>query len=212
MYLESDLAARQEFLAADEKPCFLITIDTEGDDQWRNTQGAPTNNARFIPRFHELCEEFQLRPTYLTNYEMACCPEFRRLGRAILRYKTGEIGMHLHAWNSPPVDHSNSDARHHGMLLTQCSEQTMREKIAYMTALLEDTFGIKPRSHRAGRWALNERYAAALAESGYHIDCSVTPGICWETEGGAYRGLGPDYRGFRSDPYWLDLSNIAGEG
>ena len=88
----------------------------------------------------------------------------------------------------------------------------MRDKIVYMTSLLEDTFGIKPRSHRAGRWAFNERYAVALVESGYHIDCSVTPGICWAAEGGAYGDLGPDYRRFRSDPYWIDLSNIVREG
>jgi len=212
MYLEADRArTRQLSLETEEKPRFLITIDTEGDDQWRNTQNAPTKNSRFIPRFHELCEEFHLKPTYLTNYEMACCPEFRQLGRSVLRYKTGEVGMHLHAWNSPPIDHLTSSACQHGMLLTQCSEEKMRNKVAYMTALLEDTFGIKPRSHRAGRWAFNERYAAALAEYGYQVDCSVTPGICWETEGG-YRGWGPDYRSFRSEPYWLDLSNIAGEG
>jgi len=213
MQLSSDHKALwQRPSAANDKPRFLITIDTEGDDQWRNTKDAPTKNSLFLPRFQELCEEFNLKPTYLTNYEMACCPEFQKLGRRILRYNTGEIGMHLHAWNSPPIRSTSFEAGRHGMLLTECSEQTMRQKIGYMTALLEDTFGVKPRSHRAGRWALDERYARLLAENGYEVDCSVTPGICWASEQGANKESRLDYRGFRSYPYWLDLSNIAREG
>jgi len=206
------LSSRQHSSAPDDKPRFLITIDTEGDDQWRNTSGAPTKNSLFIPRFQELCEDFHLKPTYLTNYEMACCPDFQRLGRRILNHNSGEIGMHLHAWNSPPFRSGALHDGRHGTFLTQCSEQAMREKIAYMTALLEDTFGVKPRSHRAGRWAFDERYARLLEENGYEVDCSVTPGVSWRAEARIHGVLAPDYTRFRSDPYWLDLSNIAEEG
>ena len=38
----------------------------------------------------------------------------------------------------------------------------MRAKVDYMTRLLEDTFQTKMVSHRAGRWAFDERYARLL--------------------------------------------------
>lgn len=52
---------------------FIITVDTEGDNQWSiyNGQNITTENANFIPRFQEMCEEFGFKPVYLVNYEMA---------------------------------------------------------------------------------------------------------------------------------------------
>ena len=52
---------------------FIITVDTEGDNQWSiyNGQSITTENANFIPRFQEMCEGFGFKPVYLVNYEMA---------------------------------------------------------------------------------------------------------------------------------------------
>ncbi len=40
------------------KKNFIITVDTEGDNQWNiyNGQDITTENANFIPRFQEMCE------------------------------------------------------------------------------------------------------------------------------------------------------------
>ena len=40
----------------------------------------------------------------------------------------------------------------------------MRDKIAFMTDLLENKLQTKMLSHRAGRWAFNETYAQLLIE------------------------------------------------
>ena len=53
---------------------FIITIDTEGDNQWNTKQACYTENAKYIPRFQELCEKYGFKPTWLTNYEMARDP------------------------------------------------------------------------------------------------------------------------------------------
>ena len=45
------------------KPAFLITIDTEGDNQWEDRSRAATENARLLPRFQAICEKHGLRPT-----------------------------------------------------------------------------------------------------------------------------------------------------
>ena len=83
---------------------FLISIDTEGDNLWAWKTGdkITTENARFLPRFQELCEKYGFKPTYLTNHEMANDPFFVRYFKQRNLSGKCEIGMHLHAWNSPP--------------------------------------------------------------------------------------------------------------
>jgi hypothetical protein len=68
-------------------------------------------------------------------------------------------------------------------------------------------------SHRAGRWAFNETYAQLLVENGYLADCSVTPHVSWKKIMGNPAGQGgPDYNGFPSEPYFLDLEQINRPG
>lgn len=86
----------------------------------------------------------------------------------------------------------------------------MRAKIEYQTNLLADVFGVQPVSHRAGRWALDQRYVELLIESGYRVDCSVTPGVSWRVESTQPFGSnGTDYRSFPSHPYWIDPADIS---
>jgi hypothetical protein len=194
-------------------PFFLITIDTEGDDLWSAPREITTRNSKFLRRFQDLCEEFHFKPTYLVNYEMAMCPDFRALGRDILSRRTGEIGMHLHAWNAPPIGPLSDRDHTYLPFLIEYPDAAMRAKIAYQTKLLADVFGAQPTSHRAGRWALNSKYAELLIENGYRVDCSVTPGMSWRTEPIAPLGCnGTDYRSFPTHPYWLDPADISRPG
>jgi hypothetical protein len=195
------------------RPAFLITIDTEGDNLWEATDRIETRNAAFLPRFQALCEKYGFKPTWLTNYEMATDPVFVDFGRDVLRRGQGEIGMHLHAWNSPPIKPLTEDDHRHRPYLIEYPDSVMRDKIAFMTDLLEHTFGVKMLSHRAGRWAFDERYARMLVDFGYRVDCSVTPGVSWRNNPGVPRGAGgTDYTGFSSKPYRLDLEDISREG
>lgn len=198
---------------SDDRPFFVITIDTEGDDLWSRPRAPTTRNAGFLRRFQELCESSGLRPTYLTNREMACAPVFQELGRDALRRGAAEIGMHLHAWDSPPERPLTDDDAGHHPFLTEYPEAVMREKIRAQTRLLEDVFAIPMRSHRAGRWSFDERYAAILIEEGYVVDCSVTPHISWRANKGDPRGNGgADYTGFPEDPYFVDPTDIRRPG
>src|SRR5262245_400910 len=133
------------------KPAILITIDTEGDDQWARRPEVTTRNAAYLPRFHSLCERYELRPTYLTNWEMATCPVYREFAADVLERGAGEVGMHLHAWHSPPQwSLTDDDYRHHPYLI-EYPEPVIREKVHTMTAVLQETFDRKMVSHRAGR-------------------------------------------------------------
>lgn len=203
----STTAPRDGALSSEsERPVFLITIDTEGDDIWSAPREITTNNSRFLPRFQQLCEKYNQRPTWLTNWEMVECPVFREFAHDVLQRGAGEIGMHLHAWNNPPNVPLTKDDFGALPYLTQFSEWTMRQKIRAVTDRLEETFGVKMLSHRAGRWAFNSTYARLLIEHGYVVDCSVAPGTHWthETIPGEI-----DFRGFPVTEYFVNPDDIS---
>jgi hypothetical protein len=195
------------------RPALLITVDTEGDNLWSRPGTIAVENARYLPRFQALCEKYGFKPVWLTNYEMAESPAFIEFARDVLRRGAGEVGMHLHAWNSPPeVELTDDDCRHQPYLY-EYPEPAMREKIRRMTDLLEERFGRKMVSHRAGRWGFNAVYARLLVEHGYRVDCSVTPHLSWAEHLGDPRGRGgPDFTSFPETPYFLDLDRIDRPG
>jgi hypothetical protein len=195
------------------RPAFLVTIDTEGDNLWSRPRVATTRNAEYLPRFQTLCEKYGLKPTYLTNWEMVHSPAFREVGRDLLARRTGEIGMHLHAWNSPPLTPLTADDDHYQPFLIDYPEDQMREKVKVLTNALEDTFGVTMVSHRAGRWSFNETYARILADQGYRVDCSVTPHVSWaSTLGDPAGNRGTDFSRFPDTAYFIDLNDIRRPG
>jgi len=195
---------------ANTKIPFLITIDTEGDNLWTISKTVTTQNARYLPRFQGLCEGYGFKPTWLTNFEMAECPAFREFGRDVLQRGQGEIGMHLHAWNSPPLTNDSLTGQAY---LIEYPEKVMKDKIGFMSDLLEHRFERKMVSHRAGRWAFDSRYARLLVEHGYRVDCSVTPHVNWAGVLGDPMGLGgSDYTTYPAQAYFMDLERIDREG
>ncbi len=189
---------------------FIITIDTEGDDLWSKPREITTRNAQYLPRFQELCERFRFKPVYLTNYEMAMSDAFVEFGRDVLARGAGEIGMHLHAWNSPPIVALTSDDFHYQPYLIEYPESVMKDKIRTITRLLEDRFDQAMISHRAGRLAFDGRYAAMLLDEGYRIDCSVSQGLDWRATLGDPAGNGgTNYTAFPDRPYFFHPSDVS---
>lgn len=180
---------------------FIITVDTEGDDQWGHASSgtAPTENARFIPRFQSLCEEHGMVPTYLVDYEMAADRRFTDF----IKYKVSnglcETGVHVHAWNTPP-EHALERKYSGNPYLIEYPDDVMELKFAGTLGLIEDRIGTKALSHRAGRWVMDDRYFTLLEKYGIIADCSFTPGISWARTEGATR-MGCDYSGSRRDAH-----------
>jgi hypothetical protein len=195
------------------RPAFLITIDTEGDDLWSAPKEITTRNAAFLPRFQALCERYGFKPTYLTNFEMATAPAYQEFARDAVRRGTAEVGVHIHAWNSPPIEALTSDDFTYQPYLIEYPREAMAAKIDFLTNLLEDTFRLKMVSHRAGRWSFNGLYARLLADRGYVVDCSVTPHVSWRhMKGDPTRQGGTDFSGFPEMAYRMDLQDIARTG
>jgi len=183
---------------------FLITIDTEGDNLWNWKQGEEiqTENVKYLPRFQNLCEEYGFKPVWLSNREMLGDPTYVKFVCDCVDRKTAELGMHLHAWNTPPeYKLKKEDA---GLpYLIEYPDEIMEAKVDYMTSLIKERCGINPVSHRAGRWAMNDKYFDILAKYGYLVDTSVTPGVDWSDHPGeSADSKGSDYSRSPQKPYY----------
>jgi len=195
------------------RPAFLVTIDTEGDDLWSRPHEIATRNAAWLPRFQRLCEAYGLRPTWLVDHEMALDDTFVRFGRRLVARDVAEIGMHLHAWNSPPLVPLTADDFRYQPFLTEYPADVAQEKLTRLTELLRDRFESPVVSHRAGRWSFDGGYARLLAGLGYRVDCSVCPHVSWRGAQGDPAGRGgPDFRGAPAHPYFLDLDDVRRAG
>lgn len=181
---------------------FFITIDTEADNQWDFDHEISTENARFLPRFQELSEKYGFKPTWLTNYEMANDDFFCHYMKEKQDDSLCEIGMHLHAWNTPPEYPLKKTKRERDYLI-EYPVDIMDAKVATMTELIERRFGKHPISHRSGRWAMNQDYFRILKKYGYKIDCSVTPHVDWTKNLGVTGMPGSDYSSYPEQPYYI---------
>jgi hypothetical protein len=191
-------------------PAFLITIDTEGDGLWDRPTQVTTRNVRELPRFQELCERYRLKPTYVATYEAAADPIYQDFARDALRRDVAEVGMHLHAWNSPPLYDLTGDDRAHLPYLVEYPEDIIRLKATFLTELLEDTLQTKMLSHRAGRWTFDAHYMNVLVELGYEVDCSVTPHVSWRSCAGDPNGQGgSDYTHYPTCAYFPDPNDLS---
>lgn len=181
---------------------FIITIDTEGDNLWRWKEGdsITTENTKFLQRFQELCNKYGFKPVWLTNYEMICNDDYCDFISKVEQDKMGELGMHLHAWNTPP-NYDLPIVQQGAPYLIEYPVDVMEDKICTMHNIIINRTGIKPVSHRAGRWAMNQDYFDLLIKCGYKIDCSVTPYINWSNSCGRTEGVGgTDYSDYLTLP------------
>ena len=85
-----------------------------------------------------------------------------------------EVGIHVHAWNTPPYYELKKEYGGNPYLI-EYPYEIMREKFAVTYNLINKRIGIAPVSHRAGRWVMNNDYFQLLKEFGVKVDCSYTP-------------------------------------
>lgn len=166
---------------------FIITIDTEGDDLWtkkitrEGLKPITVRNADNLERFQLLCEKYGFIPTWLVNYEMSQSEVFRNLALDAIKRGTAEVGMHMHAWNCPPIVSLKYNPHGNHPYLGEYARKVQWEKMKYLTYTLQDTFQTSIRSFRNGRWYLDKDILIWLKKLGFIADCTVTPGVSWAT-------------------------------
>lgn len=194
-------------------PFFVITLDTEPDNEWARPREPRTENARFVPRFHELCVRHGLKVTYLMTLEMAQDDFLRDYLRPRLAAGECEVGAHLHPWNTPPLlPVCEDDYRHHPYPFEYPAD-VQRAKLATLVDTIERQYGARPRAYKAGRWGLDGVHAGLLAEFGFTVDTSVCPGVNWGPSKGHPAGSGgPNYNRAPAKPYRLSADDVCRPG
>lgn len=180
----------------------LVTIDTEEEGLWNGTfrrHGNTVGNLQGVGRFQRLCDRFGIRPTYLITAPVATDPFAINLLRELQDAGRAEIGAHVHPWCNPPFE---EDVRPRSSYLCNLPAKLQREKIAWLSDVIERRFGRRPTSFRAGRYGLDITGARLLAELGYRVDSSVIPFIDYTSESG------PDFRQAPYDPYFIDGNDL----
>jgi len=176
-------------------PLVFVTVDTEEDEWGAYTRRSPSvSNVRRLPAFQELCDRYGAQPTYFVNWPVGNDPEASDTLADLLGGGRCELGSHIHAWNTPPFGEWDGPD---GSMLCNIPEEAAREKLSAIHYRIQERFGVRPTTFRAGRWGMGSTVARVLVELGYEVDSSVTPLIDWTREGG------PDYRDAPLHPYWF---------
>jgi hypothetical protein len=184
---------------------FIITVDTEADNEWAGPKIPTLKNLEYIPRFQELCNRYSFKPTYLTSYEVLESSYFKEMMAAYLKSGNAEIGAHLHPWSCPPlVDVTLHDLKYRPYP-NELPLTLFKNKMERLTTALEQAFNVKPKTYRGGRWGFSPDQIEVLLDLGYIADSSVTPYISWEDHKGDPEGKGgPDYTKASIFPYFLN--------
>lgn len=190
---------------------FLITIDTEADNQWKHGIDLTTKNIEYVPRFQVLCTKYDIKPTYLVTSEICENIYAKRIFTEYSNMGQAEIGAHLHSWTTPPfLDNDGYRYNDHNhAFATEMPDNLLKEKLTNLTEQIKTSFGKQPVSFRSGRYGFNEKVAHQLIEIGYKVDSSVTPFSNWQSYKGIPGGIGgPDFMNSSNFPY--TIANTSG--
>ena len=183
----------------------IISIDTEEDmPNWRPEKVITCKNITSLPRLHQLFKKYDLKPTYLITYPVLSDQISSDILKTIHKDGSCEMGAHLHAWNTPPLE--TKDRQLKASYLYDYPKAVQYKKLRTITDLFIERFGFAPASYRAGRYGFDSGSARILRELGYIVDSSIAPNWDLSKDGG------PCYLDFPEFPYILSNSDIKEPG
>jgi len=192
---------------------FVVTIDTEADNEWE-CQAEPTyENIQALPAFQELCDEYGVRPTYLLTYDVAGDKDSLSVLRRLSEDGNCEIGAHTHGWRTPPFYPPLDSNTLCQAYLYEYPHNIQADKVATLTDHLEQVFQVKMTSHRAGRWGIDAHILSLLAANRYEVDTSVIPFHSFRHKNGDPSSQGgPDFLDAPDRPYYPASDNVCRRG
>jgi len=174
---------------------FTLTVDTEADNAWTSPEKIEMKNFKELIRFQELCEKYNIIPTYLLTYEYATYkPAIDYLKPKAYQRKC-EIGHHLHVWTTPPLqkEQKGIDIEWLHAYQYELPDNLFYDKANMLYNTIEKNFGLKPKSHRAGRWGIDNRTIDWLVNKNFLVDTSVVPGKDYTDSKGVFSS-GPNFQ------------------
>lgn len=185
------------------KPSLVVTVDTEEEGLWGGQYrpiGNTVENIQHLPRFQEICDRHGVRPTYLVTAPVVMDDRAAAILQEIHEDDRCEIGTHLHPWCTPPLYNGTGSETETFMCNLSASQQ--RQKLVWLTDVIEQRFRRRPTSFRAGRYGLDAVGAQVLIELGYTVDSSVIPFTSYADRGG------PDFRLAPYVPYFVGQTSL----
>ena len=184
-------------LAADERPRFWVTIDTEEDFDWAAPFARSGYSLASVPALADCQSYFEragVQPIYLVDWPIVTDDRaVEILGAAQMRGAC-EIGAQLHPWVTPPHD---EDVSAHNSYTGNLPRDLQRAKMTAIRDAISERFAMAPTVYRAGRYGLGSDTATMLVELGFRCDTSVRSGFDYRA------GHGPDYRAAPLHPWWV---------
>jgi len=159
---------------------FVVTVDTEADDAWLQPETVQVTNIRQLERFQDLCDKYEVVPTYLLAYECATRDEALSVLKPLAENRRCEIGHHLHVWTTPPFQNEGPNGVDLDWIHAfqfELPGSLFAEKAERLRQAIEHNFGRSPTSHRAGRWGIDQRTVDWLASSGFIVETSMRTGL-----------------------------------
>lgn len=181
----------------------VVTIDVEEEGLFSNrydSGNAPVDNVAELKRLDPIFREWNIRPTLMTAYQVVRAQEHRDLLLELRETWNGEIGAHLHPWNTPPLETLPYPE-------PVPSELMSRELLAAKLGTLWDALhmmGVEPVSFRMGRFNIGPKTFSLLEEIGVRVDSSIAPMR-------RYYG-GPAHLSAPVDPYFPDPHDLCSPG
>jgi hypothetical protein len=175
-----------------------VSIDVEEEGLFSSqyeAAGLAVDNVRHLAAVDPIFREFGIRPTLMVSYQVMRHPEYQELLAGLRDQWDGELGAHLHPWNTPPLQTLPFPEPAPSELMPQ---ELLDAK---MNTLLE-TFRAaecSPVSFRMGRFNIGPKVLSILERSGFRVDGSIAPMR-------RYYG-GPERLDGLVDPYFPDRGN-----
>jgi len=175
----------------------IVSIDTEEDNWHRSRHDVTVENIREVRPLGAFLQRLGVRPTYFTTYQVAKDPRAVDVLREACDGGAGEIGAHLHPWNTPPLLEPFVPRN---SMLKNLPAGLQLAKLRHLTTALEDAFDFTPQIFRAGRYGLGRDTVAALACCDYRVDSSVSPFVNLEAIDDGPTFVGAPFMPYRLAP------------
>ncbi len=176
----------------------VVTIDVEEDGLFSgsyDSHSVSTSNVSKLAVLDPVFRDLGIHPTLLVSYQVAHHHQHHELLMKLTEKWEGEIGAHLHTWNTPPFEPSPYAKPVPSEFLPR---RLLIAKLENLLAAI-NRMGIDPVSFRMGRFNLGPKMFSILEETKMQVDSSIAPMR-------RYYG-GPAHLSAKTDPYFPDSKN-----
>ncbi len=187
---------------ADDTPLLIVVVDTEEEFDWAampKRKNTSVSHMEHLYLTHEICVDYGLSPCYVVDYPITSQPLSSDVLKSLVEKQQCEIGAHMHPWVNPPFAEELSIAN---MYPGNLQPQHELAKLTCLRDQIEQTFGFKPISYKAGRYGFGPNTLSILKKLGFKVDLSFCPPMNHSYDGG------PDYSKCHSSPFIFQHSNI----